>query len=313
MSQRPEWKATENTLRAFNGVVVMHGGPEAARIPEHSHPEVEVSVHFRANGGNGMPIARHVHLYSPGQPHTGGWRTGQEVAVFRLSPFLIEAAAEECLLRTRFEIKTFTCMRDRMLEEAGRALLHEFRSSHGLGQLYLESIGNALAGYILRNHAERPLRPVSSRSLNDSDLSRICRYIEEQIETGFTVAELASEIGLGPHEFSRKLRLATGLTVAICQFREAFDRHENAPYFHPHRRHCVQVGLCRSKPLHKCISPDFRDHSKGFPRPSLSERSYTHASTAPQPFNSRSRRRQYCQQGEAPVELKPASVLGTLQ
>ena len=82
MPEASEWKATENTRRSYAGMVVMHGGPMAGSIPEHSHREVEVSVHFRSHGPNRAPVARHAHLYPPRVPHRGGWRTGHEVVVF---------------------------------------------------------------------------------------------------------------------------------------------------------------------------------------------------------------------------------------
>lgn len=212
MPQASLWKATANTVRSSAGIVVMHGGPAAGTIPEHSHVEVEVSVHFRSSGVNGVPTARHAHLYPPGMPHSGGWKAGHEVVVFLLSPFLIESAAEECLLRARFEIKSFTHLRDRMLEEAGRAILDEFHSSRRFAQFYVESIGNALAGYLLRNFAESSPRMTCPRALSDPDLRRIRRFIEEHIEIGFGVAELAGAIGLRPQEFSRKLHRAVGLS-----------------------------------------------------------------------------------------------------
>lgn len=212
MPQASEWKATENTRRSYAGMVVMHGGPMAGSIPEHSHREAEVSVHFRSHGPNRAPVARHAHLYPPRMPHRGGWRTGHEVVVFLLSPMLLEAAADECLRRARFEINHLTHHRDRMFEEAGRAVLGEFRSPNGPGQLYVECIGNALAGYILRNHAESSPRQACPRALSESELKRVRRFIEEQIEIGFSVAELAAAIALRPLEFSRRLHVAVGLS-----------------------------------------------------------------------------------------------------
>jgi AraC family transcriptional regulator len=69
-----------------------------------------------------------------------------------------------------------------------------------------------LAGYILRNYAESSPRHASTRGLSDAELKKIDGFIEERIEFGFSVRDLAATVGLGPQEFSQKLSLAVGLS-----------------------------------------------------------------------------------------------------
>lgn len=209
--QAKEWKATKNTARTFTGIItVFHGGPGAGMLPEHSHPEAEVSVHFHSNKGGSL-VFKHAHLYAPERPHSGGWKSGHEVVVLLFSPRLLEDAAEEMLRRGHFEISTLKYLRDRMFEQSALAIAREFRVPDLLGRFYVESIGNALAGYILRTYAESYPRNISETTLTEKELRKIRRFVEERIETGFSVTDLAGTVSLGPQEFRRKLRLTVGL------------------------------------------------------------------------------------------------------
>jgi len=211
MHNAPEWKATQNTARTFTGIKVLRGGPGAGIVPEHAHSEAEVSVHFRANGPGGL-VATHAHLYAPHRPHSGRWANGREVIVLQLTRQLLDEAADELLRCGHFEITTLRHFRDRMFEESAAAVAREFCQPDRFGRFYVESIGKVLAGYILRSYSESSPRPSSKRPLSDTELKKIRRFIEEQIETGFSVQDLAAAIGLGPHEFTQKLSLAVGLS-----------------------------------------------------------------------------------------------------
>src|SRR5215469_14171819 len=149
-----EWKPTKDTVRRFTGIGVLLGGPDAGTVAEHAHCEAEVSVHFRPNHAGGRMVAEHTHLYASNQPHSGGWKKGHKVIVFLLSPELLEGAADELSRRGRFEITPVRYLRDRIFEGMGRIVLDEYRTPDQLSALYMESIGNLLAGYIARNYTE---------------------------------------------------------------------------------------------------------------------------------------------------------------
>jgi AraC family transcriptional regulator len=207
------WQPKEDTVFALGDASVLRGGLEAATILEHSHAEVQVSVHFR-------PIAKDqseraavdTHLYASKQPHSGGWRQGWQVIVFQLSQAVLAQAAEELFTGATFEIRPFNGRGERLFEEMARIMLHEFKRPDGMSRFYAESVAHVVAGHILRAHSEtRPqLKPPSA--LSAAQLLALRRFIEERIETGFNVTELADVVRLGSHRFAQKLRLATGLS-----------------------------------------------------------------------------------------------------
>jgi AraC family transcriptional regulator len=81
-----------------------------------------------------------------------------------------------------------------------------------MSRFYAESVGHVVAGHILRTHSEtRPLlQPMNG--LATSHLQSLRRFIDERIESGFSVIELANVVGLRPQRFAQKLRLATGFS-----------------------------------------------------------------------------------------------------
>jgi AraC family transcriptional regulator len=207
------WQPTEETAFALRDVSILRGGPEAATLPEHSHSEVQVSVHFG-------PVAKsqpegaavHTHLYASKQPHSGGWRQGSQVVVFQLSQEMLAQAGEELLTGATFEIRPFNARREKLFEELAHIMLHEFERPDRISRFYAESVAQVVAGHILRAHSETRPRLKPPNALSTTELLSLRRFIYERIETGFTVTELANIVGLGPQRFARKLRLATGLS-----------------------------------------------------------------------------------------------------
>jgi AraC family transcriptional regulator len=82
----------------------------------------------------------------------------------------------------------------------------------GVSRLFVESGGYLLAEHILRTYGA--MAPVIScrERLDEARLTRLLLFIDENLEGGFTVAQMARAIGMGVHSFARALRLATGRT-----------------------------------------------------------------------------------------------------
>jgi AraC family transcriptional regulator len=220
------WQPTQDTVFALRDVSVLRGGPEAATLPEHSHSEVQVSVHFRPIAKNQSETAAvHAHLYASKQPHSGGWRQGWQVVVFQLSQEMLVQAAEELFTGAIFEIRPFNASGERVFEEMARIMLREFERADGISRFYTESVAQVVAGHILRAHSETRLQLKPPNALSTTELLALRRFIDERIETGFSVNELAHVVGLGPQRFAQKLRLATGLSpwryVQACRISRA--------------------------------------------------------------------------------------------
>ena len=155
-------RSAGRTQLEFRGLRVMHGGPRAMYLPEHSHVETQIQTCFRRTGDHGAMEPHRSSLYAPGQAHTGGIRDNWEVVVMLLEPQLMALAADELFSRDQFEIKPFSSLRSPLVEQLNEAALGELHSPQGPSLFYLESIGHAISGYLLRHHAvTSPLRVTS--------------------------------------------------------------------------------------------------------------------------------------------------------
>ena len=210
MTSTSLWTPTRQTRFEARHLAVSRGGPAAAYLPEHSHPELQVSVRFRSKaGGDAQP---QVSLYAPHQPHSAAWSMGSEVLVLLLRKPLLDRAADELGIRGRFEIIPLNTGRDGLLEAMGRTLLDGFPAEPDAGDLFFESMATFLAGYILRKHSDRPAHSTSLNRLSVEQMQRVRHFIQERIECGFDVRELARSAGLPPQQFAHRLRLTTGLS-----------------------------------------------------------------------------------------------------
>jgi AraC family transcriptional regulator len=206
------WRPTRKTSIVLRGFAALYGGPAAAILPEHSHAEAQVTVRFASRATTHKLAPAHIDLFAPRQTHSGGWKEGWEVVVFHLSQERLEEAAEELVPSGRFEIVPKLKKRDRLFEEMARTVLHEFRNRENMSRLYMDSVGQVLAGHILRRHCETRSRKEFTGLLGDDQLLSLRRFIDEQIESGFSASELAQATGLGPQQFIQKLRTTTGLS-----------------------------------------------------------------------------------------------------
>jgi AraC family transcriptional regulator len=80
------------------------------------------------------------------------------------------------------------------------------------GPLAAESLANILAVHLIR-HLLAPGRAVHGRdaALPQGRLRAVLDYIEEHLDAGPTLTEIATVIGLNPYHFARQFKAATGL------------------------------------------------------------------------------------------------------
>ena len=80
------------------------------------------------------------------------------------------------------------------------------------GPLAAESLANVVAVHLIR-HVLTPRQPERGRDgvLPRGRLRAVVEYIEEHLDGGPTLAEMAARVGLNPYHFARQFKAATGL------------------------------------------------------------------------------------------------------
>jgi len=206
---KPVWKATDRTAKQFNGISILYGGREGGALPEHSHAELQVSVHFR--GTSLQPaVASHVNLFASKQPHTGGWKTGDEIVVFLLPRDLIAETREELSKGCSFDVIPGEQIGDQVLEGLGRFVRDEFQRPETLPGLFIESIAQVATRHLLRVHAPDRIHLIPRRNFTAGELSKLESYVAENLHRGITVGQLATALKMGPALFAERLKISTG-------------------------------------------------------------------------------------------------------
>ena len=75
--------------------------------------------------------------------------------------------------------------------------------------LYLEAIRAVLSGHLVRSFTDSSVRRMRGR-LSAQVLRQAMEMIEDRLDTGFSIEELAKHCGMGVHHFTRLFKASTG-------------------------------------------------------------------------------------------------------
>ena len=200
------WEPEARNRASYGGFVGMSGGPARRFLPQHEHPDLQLTVHFGRRG--------FVRLIAPLEPHAGAWDEGERVTVLLLSPALLAEAADDLVRRGSCAIRSRDLAPDALVRELARAVLRELdRPAPGPNRrLYFESVGYTLASHVVRRYAETAKAAAPVGFLTGRQLERLSEFIDTALDRGVGVAEMASALGLGPRRFADAFRRTTGAT-----------------------------------------------------------------------------------------------------
>lgn len=205
------WIANNTIAQKFKGVSVLCCGPHKGVLGEHSHPEAQLSVHLPALPAPHRSRTR-VSLHPPYEPHRGGWSSRVEAVVFHFTPDVLQDFSET-MSRSKTELIPKHGFRDSVVEGLAAMCRDEHRSPHALSSFYIESAAYLLLRHMLRWYSSASSECLLPEGLSARELSRLTRFIEEKMHSGFTVTELSAWMRIPPSQFAQRLRFSTGLSV----------------------------------------------------------------------------------------------------
>jgi AraC family transcriptional regulator len=133
--------------------------------------------------------------------------------VVALHPRLLTQALEETADREDIELTEQWNLSDRHIASTLLALRADLEDGLPAGRLYGESLGTALAVYLGRRYATRPVNSQPARGgLPTYRLRRVLDYITAHLDRDLSLAELAETAGLSPHHFAELFRQRMGTT-----------------------------------------------------------------------------------------------------
>src|SRR5262245_47307110 len=160
------------------------------------------------------PPAGSVLVVPAGSPAWWRWgRHSDSLHVF-LEPGLVARVAAEAfdLDPARASIRPLDGLYLPQLRAALGAVNDELAADAPGGRLAGEALANLLAVQLLR-HMAAPSRPERGRdgALPRGDLRAVVEYVEEHLDAGLTLAEMAAAAHLSVYHFARQFKAASGL------------------------------------------------------------------------------------------------------
>ncbi len=168
------------------------------------------SVRTRVRGGWSSVVSNpgHLHVIPPGHP-TGFKPEGQLefVSVHLGAERLRSLADEDGPPRMPYRF----AFHDPFVGACVSALRDEMQAPREHGALYVDSVADALALHLLRSAAPKTSPARTRETLSRSTLARVCERVEQSLEQGVSLEDLAREAGISRFHFARAFREGTGL------------------------------------------------------------------------------------------------------
>jgi AraC family transcriptional regulator len=184
------------------------------RLVLFTRPPEELDLMYEGVRRHVPPPAGAITLVPAGSPawvRSSGHR--DELHVF-LEPGVVERVATEAfdLDPARLTVPPLDGLDLPHLRAALWAVDSELSAGGAGGPLAAESLANVVAVHLLR-HVLAPRSPERGRDgvLPRGRLRAVVEHIEEHLDGGPTLAQLAAVVGLNPYHFARQFKAATGL------------------------------------------------------------------------------------------------------
>jgi AraC family transcriptional regulator len=130
-----------------------------------------------------------------------------------LHPRLLTNALEETAHETDIELTEHWDLIDRHITAVLLEMAADLDEGSPAGQMYGESLANALAVYLLKRYAVLRRTPaVYKGGLPKYRLKRVLDYIADNLAENLSLSKLAGVAGMSPHYFSELFKQSTGHT-----------------------------------------------------------------------------------------------------
>lgn len=215
-------------LESFNDV-------PACTIPEHEHPthflNLLTSGRIRSQWtiGGRTRSAEHgpgtLYILPAGTRDRMTWSGPTNRIVVVMEPRFLARALDETAHLADVEITANWTLQDRHIATVMRALHADLEDGSPAGPLYGESLGVALAHYLIRRYAVRTTREPEYRGgIPAARLNRVLDFIQQNCTKEIRLWELGQLAGMSPHYFCQLFKQSTGLSPHQYVLRQRIDR-----------------------------------------------------------------------------------------
>ncbi|MGG6293609.1 AraC family transcriptional regulator [Leptolyngbya sp. AN02str] len=145
-----------------------------------------------------------------------------------LKPELIQHVAEASEVDSkRFELVHCFGQQDLQLHQIGMLMFAELKSGGMMGQLYIESLTQALVIHLLRRYSTlaKPIALPNNR-LTHTQLQQAIDYIHAHLNRDLSLAELASVVNISPTYFASLFKKVMGISPHQYVIKQRVERAE---------------------------------------------------------------------------------------
>ena len=136
-----------------------------------------------------------------------------EYVTVYLEPSLLARAAGDSPDSGRVRLIHACDARDPLVRQLALALMAEAESEGAADRLYVDSLTTALVAHLLKHYATKAGKTrLSFGGLPGNKLLRAVEFVNENLESNLTLAEIAASAGLSPFHFARAFKQTTGVT-----------------------------------------------------------------------------------------------------
>ncbi len=129
---------------------------------------------------------------------------------------ILEQVAIEMMNSDLAHLELRTEFRDRhpQIEQLAMMLRSElYRGRDGVGQLYVDSLANALMVNILRDYSiTQPQIAIYQGGLSDRQLIKVTEFIQDNLNRSIKLEDLATHLGISKFHFSRLFKKSLGIS-----------------------------------------------------------------------------------------------------
>jgi AraC family transcriptional regulator len=205
----------------WQGIAIEDWNVPAVLIPRHEHPEHFLHVVLRgtvkyqvATKGRLLSFSSRpgtIFLLPRGTVDEVNWAGPTHRVAVAIHPQLLTGALEETAHQADVELREHWDLVDPHISALVTEMTADLGDRSPAGTIYGEALANALAVYLVKRYAVRPITPAFYKGgLSAYRLKRVLDYISENLESDISLSDLATTAGMSPHYFSELFKQSTG-------------------------------------------------------------------------------------------------------
>jgi AraC family transcriptional regulator len=179
-----------------------------------ARPPEELELLYQGVQRNVPPPAGSISLMPAGSPARVRWSGCKDSLHIFLEPGLVARVAAEAfdLDPARVSLPSLDGLDLPQLRAAMLAVNDELTADAAGGRLAAESLANVMAVHLIRNaSAPRGQARRTDGALPQGKLRAVVEYVEEHLDAGVTLEQMAAAAHLSAYHFARQFKTATGL------------------------------------------------------------------------------------------------------